>query len=151
MFYQCLELVVEGDTDELPPFLIDIYDIDKKLIGKDKRDYMCRCVIPVKEAAIKTVTKATDDGIPPSPTWHKCYFQSGQKACGEILVSFIKAAEFDHRWKVPQENLKMMGILNSPADRDAIVQFDEFNIEINVLGLRSLASSGLLPVKKAYV
>lgn len=29
--------------------------------------------------------------------------------------------------------------------------FDEYKIEINVLGLRSLVSSGLLPVKKAYI
>ena len=40
----------------------------------------------------------------------------------------------------------MMGVTD-----DAIVKFDEFRIEINVLGLRGLVSSGLLPVKKAYV
>lgn len=34
---------------------------------------------------------------------------------------------------------------------DAIVKFEEFKVEINVLGLRSLASPGLLPVKKAYI
>ena len=34
---------------------------------------------------------------------------------------------------------------------DAIVKFEEFRIEINVLGLRSLASPGLLQVKKAYI
>lgn len=29
--------------------------------------------------------------------------------------------------------------------------FDEYKIDISVLGLRNLVSSGLLPVKKAYV
>ena len=48
-------------------------------------------------------------------------------------------------------DVKMMGIRNNIADMNAVVKFDEFNIEINVLGLRSLVSSGLLPVKKAYV
>ena len=41
--------------------------------------------------------------------------------------------------------------MSNPRHKNAIVHFDEFNIEINVLGLRSLVSSGLLPVKKAYI
>lgn len=31
------------------------------------------------------------------------------------------------------------------------VDFDDFNIEITILGLRSLQSVGILPVKKAYI
>jgi hypothetical protein len=31
------------------------------------------------------------------------------------------------------------------------LKIDQFNIDINVLGLRDLVSTGLLPVKKAYV
>lgn len=34
---------------------------------------------------------------------------------------------------------------------DAIVKFDEYRVDINVLGLRSLVSPGLLPIKKAYI
>ena len=30
------------------------------------------------------------------------------------------------------------------------LKIDQFNIDINVLGLRDLISTGLLPVKKAY-
>jgi hypothetical protein len=40
----------------------------------------------------------------------------------------------------------MMGVTD-----DAIVKFEEFKVEINVLGLRGLASPGLLQVKKAYI
>ena len=40
----------------------------------------------------------------------------------------------------------MMGVTD-----DAIVKFEEFKVEINVLGLRGLASPGLLEVKKAYI
>lgn len=92
-----------------------------------------------------------DTGKSPEPKWHKCYFHQGGEASGEILISFVVATEFDFVWKVLFNSIKMMGIKNNPADYDSVVQFDEFNIEINVLGLRSLASSGILPVKKAYI
>ena len=36
-------------------------------------------------------------------------------------------------------------------DLDAVVPFEEYKVDINVLGLRSLSSPGLLPVKKAYI
>lgn len=98
--------------------MIDIYDLDKQLIGKDKRDFMCRCIIPMKEASLKIVSKATDDGKPHAPTWHKCYFKRGQKACGEILLSFMVSDRSDY---APNPNVKMMGILNDAADRNAVV------------------------------
>jgi len=31
------------------------------------------------------------------------------------------------------------------------VMFDEYNIEISILGLRDLQSVGILPVKKAFI
>jgi hypothetical protein len=65
-------------------------------------------------------------------------------------MSFVLVKECDFKWKVKLPDIKMMGVLNTPS-ADAIVPFDEFKIEINVLGLRSLISSGLLPVKKAYI
>lgn len=51
MYYQCLELVIEGKIEELPPFVIDIYDVDKHMITSNTLDYMCRSIIPVSEAA----------------------------------------------------------------------------------------------------
>ena len=36
-------------------------------------------------------------------------------------------------------------------DDSAVVKFDEYRVELNVLGLRGLVSPGLLPVKKAYI
>jgi len=41
----------------------------------------------------------------------------------------------------------MVGI----KDNSAVVRFDEYRVELNVLGLRGLVSPGLLPVKKAYI
>ena len=56
------------------------------------------------------------------------------------------AAEFDYNYKKDLKSIQMMG-----TDDNAIVKFEEFRVEINVLGLRSLASPGLLQVKKAYI
>jgi len=36
-------------------------------------------------------------------------------------------------------------------DKDAVVDFAEYRVELNVLGLRNLLSPGLLPLKKAYI
>jgi hypothetical protein len=47
----------------------------------------------------------------------------------------------DFRYKVPSEYLKLAEYLD----------FKEYNIEINALGLRNLESFGLLPVKKPFV
>jgi len=81
------------------------------------------------------------------PKWHPIRYAAGQPKQGEILVSFIITEENDHVWKKPTENVTMMGMY----DDSAVVRFDDYRVEFNVLGLRSLASPGLLPVKKAYI
>ena len=58
MFYQCLELNIEGKIEELPPFVIDVYDVDKKLLGSDSMDYMCRSIIPITEASLQILDDA---------------------------------------------------------------------------------------------
>ena len=46
MFYKLLEIKLDYVKDEpLPPFIFDIYDVDKKFIGEDTRDYIGRCVV----------------------------------------------------------------------------------------------------------
>ncbi len=47
MYYQCVELSIEGEKDQLPPFVIDVYDVDVNMITSDSRDFMCRSVIKV--------------------------------------------------------------------------------------------------------
>ena len=149
MYYQCLQLSIEGHVlDELPPFVFDCYDIDKNVLTSDDRDYMGRCLINVHDAAYIELDEegSNDTGKPPEPKWHKFYYKQGGAPCGEILVSFVIAAEFDYSYKTDLEAIQMMGL-----DDQAIVRFEEFKIDINVLGLRGLVSPGLLPVKKAYI
>jgi hypothetical protein len=105
------------------------------------------------------------------PKWHPIRYAAGMPKAGEILVSFIITEEFDHAWKLPNESVKMMGITDSSEEQillderkngpvnpslelspvAPVVPFQEYKIELNVLGLRGLASPGLLPVKKAYI
>jgi hypothetical protein len=47
----------------------------------------------------------------------------------------------DFNFKIP---VKYMNLMDN-------VQFDEYTIEINILGLRDLQSNGILPVKKAFI
>ena len=84
---------------------------------------------------------------PPIPKWHPVKYQQNSKKSGEILMSFIQTEEFDHEWVVPTNKVVMVGI-NDPS---AVVEFSEYRVELNVLGLRGLVSPGLLPVKKAYI
>ena len=150
MFYQLLELKIDYTKgEELPPFIFDIYDVDKKLIGDDELDYIGRAVVHLKDSAHKKISEEDDsvDLRPEVPKWHPVRFQSDSAKAGEILVSFIVTEEFDHNWKLPNESVKMMGM----NDDSAVVRFDEYKVELNVLGLRGLVSPGLLPVKKAYI
>lgn len=134
----------------MPPFVLDIYDVDEGMIMGSSSDYMCRAVIPVSEAAVKIINSEDgnedDDRMPPEPKWHKCRFKQDGEKSGEILVSFILVRDSDHIFRENITNVKLMGF-----DDSAIVKFEEYRIELNVLGLRDLASAGLLPVKKAYI
>ena len=150
MFYELLELNIDYNKDEdLPPFIFDVYDIDAVLIGKPDRDYIGRAVINLHDAAFKHINEDTDtvDLKPEVPKWHPIRYAAGQPKCGSILVSFIVAEANDHVWKKPSEHVEMMGM----STDEAVVRFEDYRVEFNVLGLRNLASPGLLPVKKAYI
>ena len=150
MFYEILELNIDFvKGEDLPPFIFDIYDIDPVLIGKPDRDYIGRAVIELNESSHKYITDETDtvDLKPEVPKWHPIHYAAGQPKSGEILVSFIVTEDNDHVWKKSTENVTMMGMY----DDSAVVRFDDYRVELNVLGLRALASPGLLPVKKAYI
>ena len=162
MFYELKELKIDFQKgEELPPFIFDVYDVDKKIIGSDDTDYLGRCIIDLKDAAHKYVNEETDtkDLRPEIPKWHPIRYAKGSPKCGEILVSFIITEEFDHDWKLPNSEVKMMGLIeNEPVYKleekarvEPVVMFDEYRVELNVLGLRGLVSPGLLPVKKAYI
>jgi hypothetical protein len=49
LFYETMELSYEAARiDEMPPFIMDVYDYDMGPIGDD---FIARCLIPIDEAA----------------------------------------------------------------------------------------------------
>jgi hypothetical protein len=60
---------------------------------------------------------------------------------GEILVSFFIFNGIDG---AQPKNLDKKSIADT-------VKFDDYQIDIEVLGLRNLQSGGILPVKKAFI
>ena len=116
MFYELLELKVDYFEDnELPPFVFDIYDVDKKMIGDDELDYIGRATVHVDPSDIKFITRETDtvDLKPPEPKWYPIRYETGAPKSGEILVSFIRAQDDDHKWKRPSELVDMMGMYDA--------------------------------------
>jgi hypothetical protein len=92
-------------------------------------------LIPIKEAAV-----ALEEDRVPRPQWHKCRLKPGAPESGEVLISFSIVSD-DFNFKTP---VKYMNLMET-------VLFDEYTIEMNILGLRDLMSNGILPVKKAFI
>ena len=137
MFFETLDVYLDFVTpEEAPPVFLNVFDKDFGLSALDGDDYMGRSVVHLKEAGY-----ATDDTIP-TPKWYKVImgFSEHEPSIGEILCSFAVVPD-DFSFKTPAKYL----------DLSEQVKFDDFDININVLGLRDLASFGLLPVKKAFV
>jgi hypothetical protein len=65
----------------------------------------------------------------------------GMPASGAVLASFCIVKD-DHKFKA--NNLKHVNL-------ESKVDMDDFDVNINILGLRNLLSPGLLPVKKAFI
>ena len=150
MFYEILDITIDAtDGEPLPPFIFDVYDQDKNTFTSDSFDYMGRALFFEEDAAIVTIAEGEDKDEnfkPPDPKWHDVRVSQDAEPQGKIMLSFVKCEEFDQNWAQKKEDVKMMGF-----DDSAIVKFDEFRVEINVLGLRGLISPGLLPIKKAYI
>ena len=172
MFYELIELNIDFNKGEdLPPFVFDVYDVDKALIGKDDRDYLGRAIVDLKDIAHSHIIENDDEereetiidsnGIerqikyikdrvdlkPEVHKWHPIKYSAGGASSGKILVSMILCEADDHKWYKSKDAVVMMSI----DDPKAVVPLAEYRVELNVLGLRNLASPGLLPVKKAYI
>ena len=65
--------------------------------------------------------------VPATPKWFPLRYADGEPKCGEILVSFA-AADMDYNFRTPAQYL----------DLRSRVEFEEFDINMLVLGLRGL-------------
>jgi hypothetical protein len=135
LFYQGLELLYEANSEkELPPIVVEVFDKDENLVGKDDEDFISRAVLNLSK-----IEHATNDTIP-RPVWHNLYFKTGGAVSGQALLSFAVVAD-DYTFKKSLPNLHM----------ENEVKMKEFGVSMNILGLRGLQSPGVLPVKKAYL
>ena len=103
MFYEVHDLMIDYEIQSgLPPFILDVYDEDKKLMGSDEYDFIGRCVVPLNETNYRVVDPKSEDfneKPPPPNKWHKLRYSPQSDECGEILVSFLIAKESDHAWE----------------------------------------------------
>lgn len=135
---------------EYPPVVLNIFDADEGFLTKSA-DYLGRSVIFLSDAAMNTMPNA----IPPDPKWHKVKYGVHENSpdCGEILVSFSVYNHEDYKSTPPkpEDKNKEALIPEKSVNLKQKIKTKEMNIEINLLGLRGLKSSGLLPIKKAFV
>jgi len=87
----------------------------------------------------------------PEPKWHDCFFKTGDSKSGQVLCSFnIVSVDY-----VFQHHLCKPDCLPKCSQKTNLVEnfvsFEEQSVCINVLGLRGLKSSGILPIKKARI
>lgn len=83
IFYQALDLIYEANTKEdLPPIVIDCYDEDETLVGKNDMDYLARACITIDEC-----NYSEGDAVP-EPKWHPLRFSPKSPPAGEVLISF---------------------------------------------------------------
>jgi len=101
LYYETIELVFEANNiEDLPPFVLDIYDKDFNPLDAD--DFICRSLIHIKDAAC-SIEK---DEIP-RPKWHPCRLKAGAPECGEVLVSFSIVSD-DFNFKTPIKYMNLM-------------------------------------------
>jgi len=83
IFYQAVDLIYEANSiDEMPPFIIDCYDEDQTLVGKNDADFLARACIYKWECAF-----SENDAIM-TPKWHPLKYSPNGPPSGEVLISF---------------------------------------------------------------
>jgi hypothetical protein len=135
IFFSALEIYYDFLTPEdAPPIILNIWDKDGGVMETD--DFLGRAVIFLKDASY-----SQDEKIP-EPKWHKIQmgFSENDPSVGEVLCSFSVVPD-DYQFNIGIQYLNIQEYL----------EFKEFTVEINVLGMRNLQSFGLMPVKKAFI
>ena len=87
IYYHALDLMYEANTlEELPPFIIDCYDEDRTLVGKNDADFLARATIYYRDALEKGAI--TEEDTVPRPAWFPLRYSAKGPVSGEVLISF---------------------------------------------------------------
>jgi hypothetical protein len=105
----------------MPPVIVDLYDKDENLIGKDSEDFLSRTLINLNEVSV------SDGDAIPRPTWYPLFYKKGGPVSGEVLLSFAVVSD-DYTFKKNLRNLKLY----------KEVKTNKYGIQMQILGLRGL-------------
>ena len=144
IYFQTIEILYDMvDMETAPPIILNIWDHDSALLDSTD-DFLGRSVIYLKDAS--TNLDFGDDeekcNDVPKPIWHdiRIGFDQNQPACGQVLCSFVVARD-DFDFTTPAKYLKL----------EDYVPTKEYDLDINILGLRQLESFGMMPIKKPFI
>ena len=144
IYFETIEMLYDmADMETAPPIIFNIWDHDDDLLDSGD-DFLGRAVIYLKDA--KTNLEHGDDedmcNTVPKPDWHdiRIGFDESTPPCGQVLCSFIVARD-DFDFETPAKYLNLSDY----------VPTKEYDMDINVLGLRQLESFGLMPIKKPFI
>lgn len=121
----------------MPPIIVDLFDMDVNTITKNSVEFLSRTVLQLED-----VCPFSEGDSIPIPKWYPLRFKKGGPQCGEVLMSFSIVVG-DYKFKNTPKSL------NLPVE--AGIKMREFNVGMNILGLRHLSSAGVLPVRKAFI
>lgn len=131
--------------------MLIFFDTDDGWFAGDD-DYMGRACIFLKDVE----DLSTDDRIP-VPTWYPVKFgfdDAHDKENGPRVLASFACVEYDYDFMYQPDDVALAEQLMLPGTDTKLnmpnLQIEEYNIIINVLGLRDLLSTGLLPVRKAF-
>ena len=144
IYYETIEMLYDfSDLESAPPIILNVWDHDDALLDSTD-DFLGRAIINLQDAS--TNLEFGDDESKfnevPKPIWHdiRFGFDKSTPACGQILCSFVVARD-DFDFQTPVKYIKL----------STYVPTKEYDLDINVLGLRQLESFGLMPIKKPFV
>ena len=146
IYFETIEMLYDmADMETAPPIIFNIWDHDADLLDSSD-DFLGRAVIYLKDASTNLTNMMNEDEAAcnevPKPIWHdiRVGFDESTPACGQVLCSFVVARD-DFDFTTPAKYLRLSDY----------VPTKEYDLDINVLGLRQLESFGLMPIKKPFI
>jgi len=131
---KALEIPLDCSSEqEAPPILLEVFDQDKGVFS-DSSQFLGRATIFMKDYSRSHEI--------PKPKWYDFKFgiEKNSPSCGQVLCSFTF---------VPEDTVLQPAIQQINLHEQ--IQTKRYKVEIDVLGLRALESTGFLPVQKAFI
>ena len=125
----------------IAPLVVSLLDKDTKTLSNDTYEFMGSNIVNLKEWPVAST--AEDIETPVKPTWYNLSIDRNTKS-GKIKLAFkvIKQSQFNTFKQINPKGTARTNI-DIPKTR--------YRIKINMLGLRDLQSTGILPVRSVEV